>query len=996
MIKITSLNKVYRSKKRKHCHALKDINLTLPDSGLVFVLGKSGSGKSTLLNLIGGLDNLTSGSIEVDGNDLARFREKDFCNYRNTHIGFIFQDYHLIDELTVYENIVLSLNLRRLEDKNDVKNALARVDLAGYEDRYPSELSGGEQQRVAIARAIVKKPRIILADEPTGNLDTNTAKAIVELLKELSKECLILIVSHNVNDANSYADRIIELKKGEIISDVTRNPEFPNEIVLQDDTLFYPENTSLTEKDVALINENKSANIVIKKDKFLSTKEQKKEAKRLRIENKNLSFGKETLLSGKFLKNKMFAIAASSFMVAAIMVIMALAQTIIAFDSSRIIAGEMLKSNQTSLLLNKKLDEETAAILESRPLKELENGDIQSFINAGYNGDIYPVYNITLPTVSAYKFFGYNTSTFSQNLCLNDTLGLIVVDEDFLTKKFDGLSFHVKRAEPHPLGVYITDYVADSILTRNSSYKGKDYKFLVQCGYSLSSWSYDTFIINGIIDTGYKEKYKELLSEAASSKFNYYTSMDDNADLRAFMTDIYEKLGYTFSLNPNYIEEYVTTEDWKYPTYHTLVVNGKLPLNYKNAYITQYKDHGDISLTNNSYRYTNLIPEIPDGAKYIRVAYMPDYERYVMGVDESSLKGYANLRFDNNEPISEDLMNYKQGCLLKANGSINEGATSSVYWISDYISIPENSVITDFSAITYHSNYSFYAFYDGEKNIISAENPNKYPLNGEKSILMPYKVYNTLFNTDYATSTLDKFVPHTISLAHYKNTDVKFKEPLFKEKVTIAGLTDEGQIKLSEDLFSLIYKDSVFPFALYLDGTDNIGAALDMAEELNFEAQSVTVEGIHTMTKVIDVFVPIFEIIAIFLCAAAVFILVNFSTKMIQDKMHEIGILKALGTKNSTIGAIFGLQVVLIAILTCVLSTVGYYYIVGVANDVLFESMKRFAEGNVVLDLEFFTFMPDIAIDDCALIILLAIVSMLIPLIRIKAIKPVKIIKAKE
>ena len=120
----------------------------------------------------------------------------------------------MIDELTVYENIVLSLNLKQTEVEDQVKQALEMVDLAGYENRYPTELSGGEQQRIAIARAIVKNPRIILADEPTGNLDTNTATAIITLLKELSKKCLILIVSHNLNDANGYADRIIELKKG--------------------------------------------------------------------------------------------------------------------------------------------------------------------------------------------------------------------------------------------------------------------------------------------------------------------------------------------------------------------------------------------------------------------------------------------------------------------------------------------------------------------------------------------------------------------------------------------------------------------------------------------------------------------------------------------------------------------------------------------------------------------------------------------------------------
>ena len=183
MIKIDKLTKVYKSKKRNKVKALDNINITLPNNGLVFVLGKSGSGKSTLLNLIGGLDSITEGNIIVDGNDISNFSESKFCDYRNTHIGFIFQDYHLIDELTVYDNICLSLNLRRIEDTEDVLKALKKVDLEGYENRYPTELSGGERQRVAIARAIVKSPRIILDDEPTGNLDTNTATQIIEILK---------------------------------------------------------------------------------------------------------------------------------------------------------------------------------------------------------------------------------------------------------------------------------------------------------------------------------------------------------------------------------------------------------------------------------------------------------------------------------------------------------------------------------------------------------------------------------------------------------------------------------------------------------------------------------------------------------------------------------------------------------------------------------------------------------------------------------------------
>ena len=179
MIEIKNVTKIYRAKKRGQHKALDNINLTLQDNGLVFVIGKSGSGKSTLLNLIGGLDSATAGNIVVDGNDITTYAEGQLSNYRSGHIGFIFQDYHLLDELTVAENICLSLDLVREEDNGRVAEALKKVGLDGYQDRYPNELSGGEQQRVAIARAIVKRPKLILADEPTGNLDNVTATAII-------------------------------------------------------------------------------------------------------------------------------------------------------------------------------------------------------------------------------------------------------------------------------------------------------------------------------------------------------------------------------------------------------------------------------------------------------------------------------------------------------------------------------------------------------------------------------------------------------------------------------------------------------------------------------------------------------------------------------------------------------------------------------------------------------------------------------------------------
>lgn len=219
MISLKGITKTYRMKSGE-VHALKGVSLDLPENGMVFVLGKSGCGKSTLLNIVGGLDEITSGEIVVDGVSMSEYRAKDYDMYRNRYIGFIFQEYNLIDGFNVGKNISLALELQQNKYKNKlIAKALEQVGLAGYYNRKTNELSGGQKQRVAIARALVKNPRIILADEPTGNLDSATAEEIFGLLKELSRDRLILVVSHDRENAEQYADRIIELKDGEVLSD---------------------------------------------------------------------------------------------------------------------------------------------------------------------------------------------------------------------------------------------------------------------------------------------------------------------------------------------------------------------------------------------------------------------------------------------------------------------------------------------------------------------------------------------------------------------------------------------------------------------------------------------------------------------------------------------------------------------------------------------------------------------------------------------------------
>ena len=218
---------------------------------------------------------------------------------------------------------------------------------------------------------------------------------------------------------------------------------------------------------------------------------------------------------------------------------------------------------------------------------------------------------------------------------------------------------------------------------------------------------------------------------------------------------------------------------------------------------------------------------------------------------------------------------------------------------------------------------------------------------------------------------------------------------MFEGEFLIAGLT-KNTWGLDEELTTIFVENQVYNYGLYFDGKEGIGNVVNIADKLNYEHQSITIEAIHTMTKAVDVFIPIFELIAIVLSLGIIFILVNFSTKMIKDKMHDIGILKALGTQNKSVGVVFGIQIILIAIITILMSIVGYYFFIDLANDVLIASLKQLAPSRIIFDLDFLTFKMLVVEFNVVLIILLSLISLIIPMIKIKNIKPVKIIKTKE
>lgn len=238
MLQLQHISKVYHTGDQEF-HALKDISIRFRENEFVSILGQSGSGKTTLLNIIGGLDQYTSGDLLIQGKSTKQFKDRDWDSYRNHTIGFVFQSYNLIGHQTALSNVEIAMTLSgvsKAERKKRAIEALERVGLKDHLYKKPNQMSGGQMQRIAIARALVNNPKVVLADEPTGALDSETSLQIMELLKDIAKERLVIMVTHNPELAQKYSTRIVQVLDGNILSD--SNPCEPTEEIKQVDIQF--------------------------------------------------------------------------------------------------------------------------------------------------------------------------------------------------------------------------------------------------------------------------------------------------------------------------------------------------------------------------------------------------------------------------------------------------------------------------------------------------------------------------------------------------------------------------------------------------------------------------------------------------------------------------------------------------------------------------------------------------------------------------------------
>ena len=870
MIEFRKLGKIYKSRKGKPCVALNDINLTLPDTGLVFVIGKSGSGKSTLLNLLGGLDTITEGDIIADGNSMASFGRRDFDKYRSSYIGFVFQHYYLLEELTIAENVALAMNIVGKDDKAEISRLLSKVGLEGYEDRYPRELSGGQQQRVAIARALAKNPKLILGDELTGNLDHKTSVDILTTLKEISKEKLVIVVSHNLEEADMFADRIIELHDGKVLSDRVRIKQDQQRFEVAGDTVYLPYFRDLTPEETAKLGEELKSGRIKKvvqlDDGFGDNTERISEGDTVTLQRTKFLRRARRRFTGTYIKQGL--VGKSILLV--ITTLMLLCVTV--FSSL----------NPTTIRDVKYVADTPYLAMVRGELSPLEGGlrgtQYYTVTDADYRaasealgGKIYEMVNVSLNTTKndSSSIFQLTQSDLKDDIThfyISKTLGTVLCDRDFLVQNFGEngqLTVLAGEISEDSEKLIITDFVADSYMFFNGKYK-----------------SYDDVLagegkrIGAIIYTGYKSRYADIMekyegvTKGQEGLDKLYNRLAETDLHQQFQREVVYSLGISYSANPDFEEDYLAKFASKTTSMQrmALIKNGK---------------------------------EYPDG----------------------ELESFS---------------------ITKASSTSSSSSTT--------------------------------------------------PLN-EGEIRFSYTEYNKVFGTNYTLQTYKDFEPHEITIKIYDTTK-DGRVTLFEHKYTIVSLT-QNTTALHEDDYLEIQKYAINTFGLYLENNEKLKEAVTLLADNDMYPKTPSSGAIAGINKMLEIFIPLFKLIAGGLYAFIIVYLISYAISGIRKNYFRIGVMRAMGARTSDVGKIFITGVVLMGICIVALMLAFENLIVGVYNDILIESFSIVIDS-YAHDLSVVKISPITPIINSLLVLLVTFVSALICVIMLLRLKPIEIIRAKD
>ena len=902
------------------------VSLKIDKVGMVFLLGKSGAGKSTLLNVLGGLDRVDSGEIIINGKSSKDFSQSDFDSYRNTYLGFIFQEYNILNEFSIAENIALAIELQGRKPTNEeIDNILNQVDLAGLAKRKPNELSGGQKQRVAIARALIKNPQIIMADEPTGALDSKTGKQIFDTLKALSHDKLVLIVSHDREFAEQYADRIIELKDGKVISDVektiiqTQNQEGINIIdnkiikidkdyILKDEDFLKIKDYIKTAKSDVIISVDNQNNEKIKTImnlsdeglcKFIDTNQDK-----IVIQDENyktikskLGFKKAFKMGASSLKIKKFRLTLTIFLSFLAFMMFGLANTMSSYDNIKTTVNSIVDSNIEYATFKK---QKVFSYGEGNNDFYLENSLINEEDVLKISNDTKLNFTKVYGAFQKYEMPSLNYVDF-KNIFLEQMSnfnGFTTIDMNFINQYDFDLNGSLPEKDDE---IAITKLVEDVI----KEYGIRDYNGVEQenldsaLHLEISIFGLKMKIV-GVIDTKADiSEYQDLKGDSIADYmkmqlFNSY--LENGPHLLFFVKDtMIDSLNKMYSNNHDMLEI-----EWnnQYFTYNKIMNGKENDINDKEillpySFVEMIDFFNTVNLNENDEQYQKVIqmPAFNDVMYYLYFMHKQEIVKLFNDKQltiSDSFKNDYHIDSLENQQILYIFKVYQDSFYASSSEDIDK-----IYQIMD--ELLQNFNFEKEERITFYNKkmkeYSDQLFI----NIAYYSDRN---------------YYNTIYQIVGITDNAEAVIIHDDELFdNYINVDDGIYKYVFAKMPT----SDKEIKKLVEYHFQPVTK---------------VGESV-------FSLNNEVVKTLTEINSIFEVCSKIFLYVGLGFAIFASLLLLNFITISINYKKREIGILRAVGARSKDVFKIFFSESLIIAIINAILANISLFIVVFCINTTL-------------------------------------------------------------
>ncbi len=959
MLELINVKKIYTTKAGDTA-ALNGVSVKFPDTGLIFINGKSGSGKTTLLNVIGGLDGLDSGEVLINGKNFSTFTPKEYDSYRNTFVGFIFQEYNLLPDYTVEKNIKIANELQGKETSDEVvAKLMEEFDIGGLQKRKPSELSGGQKQRVAIVRSLLKDPKIIMADEPTGALDSLTGVQVVETLKKLSKDKLVIVVSHDLELAEKYADRIIRIVDGQIVEDVTiTDAEISGNIFKDEDAISVRIGADLnpheTEELLKAIREKRKINFI---DKMTARREEKtKEVKssasgEIKLINSKMKVRSSAELGLKSLFVKPGRLVFTIFLSVIAFAVFGLFDTIAAYKDYRIIKNLMTSSEYNAISVYQQYDEDSIYYYNSsnkfKNTVKLSKEDVNNY-SKELGFDFRPVYDINESSISdtnrTHAIFSRPSGLLSSvgyYYYVPQVAGMVefsesevdangTIDPKGFNLKLKHGRFPIHNQTQGEAEVAITEYLALSLAYWKG---GKDDPSLFKA----------ESVLDTVIEIGSK-KYKVVgIYDCGAIPKKYDLLKTYTVDMQSSLAD-----DFVLYLNSG--------------MYFYLII----PQGYGESALVSHNRIGSCYFGNKDYA---IIEDTKHGLSGTFTKYDNDRFYNVKDIDSSKILMFDQER-DDNVSLADDeiLISIEQVAKLYS----QEDSRLRGELKDEYEGIKKLFLNTEAVTVSPEMKRNRGLFFVGLKNIVKDDTTGEFTSH-IKTISL-----KVLDDKDVVATKTYKIVGAYVGVnddiaGNYNNRIQPF--------VFNSNALDELEIYPTQG----IYGSMIAPMNNKSSSARKIALKMTKGDVVLAWRGNNVLETLRDNEEMINQFTQLFLYVSLVLAVFSIFMLYNYISASIVSKKQSIGVLRALGSGGKDIFLMFITESLIISLINGVLASI----VAGVGC--IFVNMYIKNVMNLAVNFALFGIRQ-------ILIIVLAsvatgIASSLIPILKIAKEKPVKLIR---